>query len=96
MKERLEAAKVASARNANGSNQGTFPGFNLGGAGSRIAKPLRGGGGGGGGGGLDMNGNTSYGGAGPNFPVISGLQAQQANGNATSPKRSSWFFSDRR
>ncbi|KAG8528141.1 Kinesin heavy chain [Bacidia gigantensis] len=80
VKERLEAAKVGSTRGLN-SQMSTTPGFNFGGAGSRIAKPLRGGGG------------TELSGGGPNIPVLNGLQAQAANG---SPKRSSWFFSDRR
>lgn len=43
MKERLEAAKAGSTR---GLNSPTGPGgFSFSGAGSRIAKPLRGGGG---------------------------------------------------
>ena len=43
VKERLEAAKVGSTR---GLGSPTGPGgFSFGGAGSRIAKPLRGGGG---------------------------------------------------
>ena len=84
VKERLEAAKLGSTRGLAG-NSTMASGFNFGGAGSRIAKPLRGGGG------------TEVNGGGPNIPVLSGLQAQEANGNAGSPKgRSSWFFSDRR
>ena len=81
VKERLEAAKLGSTRGmASSSNH---MGFNFGGAGSRIAKPLRGGG-------------TEYvNGSGPNIPVLSGLQAQEANGSPSGGKRSSWFF-DRR
>jgi len=93
VKERLEAAKLGSTRGLASSN----PGFNFGEAGSRIAKPLRGGGGRGGSGyggaGEYMNGGGS--GPGPNIPVLSGLQAQEANGAGGSPKRASWFF-DRR
>lgn len=83
VKERLEAAKLGSTRGLN-ANPATNPGFNFGGAGSRIAKPLRGG------------GTQQMNAGGPNIPVVSSLQAREANGNATSPKRSSWFFSDRR
>ncbi|KKA28546.1 hypothetical protein TD95_002238 [Thielaviopsis punctulata] len=43
VKERLEAAKAGSTRGLNAA--GGFGGFSFGGAGSRIAKPLRGGGG---------------------------------------------------
>lgn len=79
VKERLEAAKVGSARGTSNSSNNPI-GFNFGGAGSRIAKPLRGGGG------------SEYVNGGPNIPVLSGLQAQEANGSPTSPgKRSSWF-----
>ena len=92
VKDRLEAAKAGSSRNtSNSTNNST--GFNFGGAGSRIAKPLRGGGGGAG---DYVNGN------GPNIPVLSGLQAQEANGSpsggggAGGAKRSSWFFDPRR
>ena len=84
VKERLEAAKLGSTRGLAG-NSNIASGFNFGGAGSRIAKPLRGGGG------AEANGS------GPNPPVLNGLHAQQANGNTAGPKgRSSWFFSDRR
>ena len=84
VKERLEAAKLGSTRGLSG-NSNTASGFNFGGAGSRIAKPLRGGGG------AEVNGG------GPNLPILNGLQAQEANGNTGSSKgRSSWFFSDRR
>ena len=83
VKERLEAAKFGSTRGLSSSST-TAPGFNFGGAGSRIAKPLRGGG-----------ATEPVNGGGPNIPVLSGLQAQEANGSPV-PKRSSWFFSDRR
>ena len=69
-------------------------GFNFGGAGSRIAKPLRGGGG----------SNEYVNGGGPNMPVLNSLQVQEANGSPSSGgggagaggKRSSWFFDPRR
>ena len=80
VKERLEAAKLGSNRGLSTSSTASG-GFSFGGAGSRIAKPLRGGGGG-----EHLNG-------GPNLPVLNGLQAQEVNGG--SGKRSSWFF-DRR
>jgi kinesin family protein 5 len=83
VKERLEAAKMGSTRGLPNSamtgSQG-FGGFSFGGAGNRIAKPLRGGGGGG--------GETANGGL--TFPVLSGLQSE-SSGN----KRSSWFFNQR-
>ena len=82
VKERLEAAKHGSTRNISSPSNNPM-GFNFGGAGSRIAKPLRGGG-----------ANDQMNGAGPNIPVLSGLQAQEANG-IPGGKRSSWFF-DRR
>lgn len=82
VKERLEAAKHGSTRNMSIASNNPI-GFNFGGAGSRIAKPLRGGG-----------VNEQMNGAGPNIPVLSGLQAQEANGSPGG-KRSSWFF-DRR
>ncbi|KAH8597196.1 kinesin heavy chain [Bisporella sp. PMI_857] len=62
VKERLEAAKVGSTR---GLGSPTSGGFSFGGAGSRIAKPLRGGGG----------GDSSA-----SIPTISGLQ-NEASGN---------------
>lgn len=43
VKERLEAAKAGSTRGLNAASG--FGSFSFGGAGSRIAKPLRGGGG---------------------------------------------------
>ena len=82
VKERLEAAKHGSTRNSSSASNNPI-GFNFGGAGSRIAKPLRGGG-----------ANEQMNGAGPNLPVLSGLQAQEANGSPGG-KRGSWFF-DRR
>ena len=80
VKERLEAAKLGSTRGLSTSSTASG-GFSLGGAGSRIAKPLRGGGGG-----EQLNG-------GPVLPILNGLQARDANGG--NGKRSSWFF-DRR
>jgi kinesin family protein 5 len=79
VKERLEAAKVSS-RNlpTSPSAQGAF-GF--GGAGARIAKPLRGGGGGGGDGGMAAS-----------IPILSGLQGSD---NSGAGKRTSWFFNNR-
>ena len=78
VKERLEAAKLGSTRGMMSSSNPM--GFSFGGAGSRIAKPLRGG------------GATEYAnGGGPNIPVLSGLQAQEANGSPSGAKRSSWF-----
>ena len=82
VKERLEAAKHSSSRTISSASNNPI-GFNFGGAGSRIAKPLRGGG-----------ANEQANGAGPNIPVLSGLQAQEANGSPGG-KRGSWFF-DRR
>ena len=61
VKERLEAAKVGSTRGLGSPTSGASVAF--GGAGSRIAKPLRGGGGG-----VE----------GPTLPVLSGLQQQDA------------------
>lgn len=80
VKERLEAAKLGSTRGLSTSSTASG-GFSFGGAGSRIAKPLRGGGGG-----EQLNG-------GPVLPILNGLQAREANGG--NGKRSSWFF-DRR
>lgn len=82
VKERLEAAKHGSTRNISSASNNPV-GFSFGGAGSRIAKPLRG-----------TGANEPMNGAGPNIPVLSGLQAQEANGSPGG-KRSSWFF-DRR
>ena len=82
VKERLEAAKSGSTRGLASHTDGPA-GFSFGGAGSRIAKPLRGGGA------FDgVNGN------GPMVPTLSGLQAQDAAENRGG-KRGSWFF-DRR
>ena len=61
VKERLEAAKIGSTRGL-GSPIGAG-GFSFGGAGSRIAKPLRGGGG---------DGSAA-------IPTISGLQNEGGN-----------------
>ncbi|OAA62511.1 kinesin heavy chain [Niveomyces insectorum RCEF 264] len=74
VKERLEAAKAGSTR---GLGSPTGPGgFSFANAGSRIAKPLRGGGGGvGGAGGSDGMPN----------PTVASLQTSEN-------KRSSWFF----
>ena len=82
VKDRLEAAKLGSTRGLSSSN--TAGGFSFGGAGSRIAKPLRGGG-----------GTDHVNGGGPNIPALSGLQMQEANGSPSGNKRTSWFF-DRR
>lgn len=77
VKERLEAAKQGSTR---GLGSPTGASFVTGGAiGSRIAKPLRGGGG-------PVQ-------DGPVLPVLSNLQAQEANQG--SGKRTSWFFNQR-
>ena len=78
MKERLEAAKMGSTRGLASPTQGG--GFSFGGAGSRIAKPLRGGGGA-----VDPNANGT---TQVTIPTLSGLQ-QEAG------KRSSWFFNQR-
>ncbi|KAI9833756.1 MAG: Kinesin heavy chain [Sarea resinae] len=80
VKERLEAAKTGSTRGL--SSPSGAGGFNFGGAGSRIAKPLRGGGA------AETNG-------GPNIPVLSGIQAQEAGSGTSTGKRSSWFFNQR-
>ncbi|KAI0998984.1 Kinesin heavy chain [Podosphaera aphanis] len=77
VKERLEAAKQGSTRGLNSPNDG---GFSFGGAGSRIAKPLRGGGG---------AGETAT------IPAVSSLQ-NEVSGNSNTGKRSSWFFSGQR
>lgn len=65
VKERLEAAKLSSARNV--SSPTPNGGFSFGGTGSRIAKPLRGGGGSIG----EVNGTTQ-----PAIPVLSAIQGQ--------------------
>ncbi|KAL1306126.1 hypothetical protein AAFC00_004240 [Neodothiora populina] len=92
VKERLEAAKISSARsgpfapsnpsalNMSASNQSN--GF--GGGFSRIAKPLRGGGG------------AAAGEQGPMVPTFAGLQQQQQHqSEQAGAKRSSWFFNQR-
>jgi kinesin family member 5 len=79
VKERLEAAKVSSRNLPNSpSAQG---GFNFGGAGARIAKPLRGGGGADSGSGMSAS-----------IPILSGLQGGDTSGGG---KRTSWFFNNR-
>ena len=76
LRERLEAVKVG-ARGPETSATSVPIGFSFGGAGSRIAKPLRGGG-------------AVENGSGSNVPVISSLQAQVTNEKGG--KRGSWFF----
>lgn len=76
VKERLETAKAGSTRGLNASGLG---GFSFASAGSRIAKPLRGGGGGG----PEP--------AGPAVPAINSIQQNEGGNN----KRSSWFFSQK-
>ncbi|KAL8829191.1 MAG: hypothetical protein Q9170_006286 [Blastenia crenularia] len=83
VKDRLEIAKQSSTRGLS-SQSNSGPGFSFGGAGSRIAKPLRGGG-------VFDHANGASGG-GPNLPFLSSLQSQEANGSPGSGKRSSWFF----
>lgn len=81
VKDRLESAKLGSNRGLSSASSNPAS-FSFGGAGSRIAKPLRGGG-----------GSEYINGGGPNIPVLSGLQAQEANGSPSGgAKRSSWFF----
>ena len=82
VKDRLEAAKLGSTRGLSSPN--AAGGFSFGGAGSRIAKPLRGGG-----------GTDHVNGGGPNIPALSGLQMQEANGSPNGNKRTSWFFERR-
>lgn len=89
VRERLEAAKSSSARGL-ASTSTAYTGFNFGGTGSRIAKPLRGGGGSG------ATNDVFSGNAAPTNPTLSSLQAQDHNSTSGSPgKRGSWFF-DRR
>ncbi|KAI9870580.1 MAG: Kinesin heavy chain, partial [Pleopsidium flavum] len=79
VRERLETAKGGSTRGLSSpSFSSSAGGFSFGGAGSRIAKPLRGG-----------AATETMNGGGPNIPVLSGLQAQEAGPGG---KRSSWFF----
>ncbi|KAI9719737.1 MAG: Kinesin heavy chain [Candelaria pacifica] len=85
VKERLEAAKVGSARGLSSSNPA---GFSFGGAGPRIAKPLRGGGG--------TGSEVTGGGGGPILPILSGLQAQESGNSGSWGKRNSWFSSMQR
>jgi len=86
VKERLEAAKVSSARGMAGAGltQGGFGvsvvgGAMAAGAGSRIAKPLRGGGGGAEGGGGSGSGGFLV-------PTVANLQAQDG-----AQRRMSWW-----
>ena len=72
VKERLESAKAGSTR---GLGQGAG-GFSFAGAGSRIAKPLRGGGG-------DQPAT---------IPTIQTIQQNEGGNGGSSNKRSSWFF----
>ncbi|KAI9672879.1 MAG: Kinesin heavy chain [Trizodia sp. TS-e1964] len=76
VKDRLEAAKAGSTR---GLSPSAPTGLSFSGAGSRIAKPLRGGG-------------TSEGLNGLSIPSLSNLQQQDVSNNV---KRSSWFFNQR-
>lgn len=78
VKERLEAAKAGSTRGLGSPTAGASFAFG-GGAGSRIAKPLRGGGG-------PVQ-------DGPVLPIIGSLQKQD-DGEA-GKKRTSWFFNQR-
>ncbi|KAL8730827.1 MAG: hypothetical protein Q9181_004518 [Wetmoreana brouardii] len=83
VKDRLEMAKQSSIKGL--SSPQASSGFSFGGAGSRIAKPLRGGG---------ASDQTITNGGGPNLRFISSLQNQEANGSpGGGGKRSSWFFS---
>lgn len=66
VKERLEAAKAGSTRGLNSTGLG---GFSFANAGSRIAKPLRGGGGGE---------------PGPAIPVINNIQQSEGSNKRTS------------
>ncbi len=94
VRERLESAKVSSSNRASISSPTSISGggFSFGGAGPRIAKPLRGG--------AaatteTVNGNANGYGWAPSIPALSGLQQQQAQENGGGGKRGSWFF-DRR
>ncbi|KAL8902846.1 MAG: hypothetical protein Q9207_004335 [Kuettlingeria erythrocarpa] len=86
VKDRLEIAKQNSTRGLS-AHPSSGPGFNFGAAGSRIAKPLRGGG--------AFDHAHGGGAGGPNLPFISSLQSQEANGSPGGGKRSSWFFNHR-
>ncbi|ROT39457.1 kinesin motor domain-containing protein [Sodiomyces alkalinus F11] len=77
VKEKLEAVKTGSTR---GLTSPTLGNFSLSSAGTRIAKPLRGGG-----------GNNGVDTLGPSIPTISNIQQNEGGGN----KRSSWFFSQK-
>ncbi|KAL8948758.1 MAG: hypothetical protein Q9222_005083 [Ikaeria aurantiellina] len=95
VKDRLEIAKQSSTRGLPSASNSSS-GFSFGGAGSRIAKPLRGGGGA-----FDHANGTGGGGGGggPNLRFISALQTQEAGSGSPSGggggKRSSWFFKNR-
>ncbi|KAL8965812.1 MAG: hypothetical protein Q9183_003675 [Haloplaca sp. 2 TL-2023] len=80
VKDRLEMAKQSSIK-AMSSPQTSTGGFSFGGAGSRIAKPLRGGG---------AAEHVNGGGATPRF--FSSLQGQDSANGSPAGKRSSWFF----
>ncbi|KAL8809935.1 MAG: hypothetical protein Q9200_002990 [Gallowayella weberi] len=84
VKDRLEMAKQTSIKGLSSSNN-SGSGFSFGGAGSRIAKPLRGGG-------PFDHSNGGGSGGGPNLRFISSLQTQETNGSPSSGKRSGWFF----
>ena len=79
VKERLEAAKVSSRNLPNSPS--AQAGFSFGGAGARIAKPLRGGGGADSGPGMSAS-----------IPILSSLQGGDNSGGG---KRTSWFFNNR-
>jgi kinesin family protein 5 len=79
VKERLEAAKVSSRNLPNSPSAQS--GFSFGGAGARIAKPLRGGGG------ADSGSAMSA-----SIPILSSLQGGDSSGGG---KRTSWFFNNR-
>ena len=94
VRERLENAKISSSNRASmTSPSSTSAGaFSFGGAGPRIAKPLRGG--------AaatteTVNGNANGYGWAPSIPALTGLQQQQAQESGGGGKRGSWFF-DRR
>ncbi|KAI9672302.1 MAG: Kinesin heavy chain [Alyxoria varia] len=97
VKERLEAAKLGSTRgiaatsSSNGAAAASNSAFNFGSAGSRIAKPLRGGG--------DVNGGASVaptgGPAGGAVSQLRGEEQAQGGNGAGGGKRASWFFNQR-
>lgn len=94
VRDRLESAKTSNSNRASISSPTSTSagGFSFGGAGPRIAKPLRGG--------AaatteTVNGNANGYGWAPSIPALSGLQQQQAQESGGGGKRGSWFF-DRR